>query len=189
MPRERGGSLQRSVRPRLAHDHPLHLHPTTGGGHQREGRIGDSITLKILRERTAWLRARPLARGERAWRRLPAPAPERSLTQSEWCHDLEMECVVRASQCARTLTSSVSDRHLVGTMRTILNMDDDLLAAAKSAARPRAVSVGTLISKLARKGMKATVRTRKKNRFPVFSILEDSPPITREHAKRIEDHG
>ena len=72
-------------------------------------------------------------------------------------------------------------------MRTTITIDDDLLAAAKTLARSQSVSVGTVISELARKGLKSPARTRRKNNFPVFSIPSAAHPITLEDVKRIED--
>ncbi|MEW6665025.1 MAG: CopG family transcriptional regulator [Thermodesulfobacteriota bacterium] len=72
-------------------------------------------------------------------------------------------------------------------MRTTITIDDDLLAAAKALARAQSVPVGTVISELARKGLKSSARTRKKNNFPVFSVSSAARPITLEDVKRIED--
>jgi hypothetical protein len=72
-------------------------------------------------------------------------------------------------------------------MRTTITIDDDLLAAAKVLARTRAVSVGKVISDLARKGMRPTPRVSRKEGFPVFSVPADARPITLEDVKKIED--
>ncbi|MCX7015490.1 MAG: hypothetical protein NTW86_23550 [Candidatus Sumerlaeota bacterium] len=72
-------------------------------------------------------------------------------------------------------------------MRTTLVIDDDLLAAAKSLARGRAVSVGTVISELARRGLQAPARMRKKSDFPVFAVPPTARPITLEDVKSLED--
>jgi predicted DNA-binding ribbon-helix-helix protein len=75
----------------------------------------------------------------------------------------------------------------VGIMRTTITIDDDLLAAAKALARSQSVSVGAVISELARKGLSSSARTRRKNNFPVFSVPSAARPITLEDVKRIED--
>lgn len=72
-------------------------------------------------------------------------------------------------------------------MRTTITIDDDLLAAAKSLARTRSVSVGTVISELARKGLRASARTRTKNNFPVFPVPPGAQAITIEDVKKLED--
>ena len=76
---------------------------------------------------------------------------------------------------------------MAGTMRTTITIDDDLLAAAKTLARTQSVSVGTVISELARKGLKSSARTRRKNNFPVFPVSSAAHPITLEDVKKIED--
>jgi len=72
-------------------------------------------------------------------------------------------------------------------MRTTITIDDDLLAAAKALARSQSVSVGAVISELARKGLSSSARTRRKNNFPVFSVPSAARPIMLEDVKRIED--
>ncbi len=72
-------------------------------------------------------------------------------------------------------------------MRTTITIDDDLLAAAKSLAQAQSVSVGTVISELARKGLKSSVRTRRKSSFPIFSVPSTAHPITLHDVKKIED--
>lgn len=89
----------------------------------------------------------------------------------------------------RILTSFTPFVRIASDMRTTISIDDDLLAAAKSLARTRSVSVGTVISELARKGLKSSARTRRKSDFPVFSVPSDAHPITLEDVKKLEDEG
>ena len=64
-------------------------------------------------------------------------------------------------------------------VRTTVNVDDDVLEAAKSIARAEGRGVGAVISDLARRGLApATVRVRAEDGFPVFDVAEDAPPIT-----------
>ena len=64
-------------------------------------------------------------------------------------------------------------------MRTTVNMDDDVLEAAKSIARAERRGVGAVISDLARRGLApTTVRVSVEDGFPVFDVAEDAPPIT-----------
>ena len=64
-------------------------------------------------------------------------------------------------------------------MRTTVNVDDDVLAAAKSIARAEGRGVGAVISELARRGLSPTaVRVGVEDGFPVFSVADDAPPIT-----------
>ena len=76
---------------------------------------------------------------------------------------------------------------MIDEMRTTITIDDDLLAAAKVLARTQSVSVGTVISELARRGLKSSARTRRKSNFPVFSVSSTARPITLEDVKKIED--
>lgn len=87
----------------------------------------------------------------------------------------------------RILTSPLPCVRIVINMRTTITIDDDLLAAAKSLAQAQSVSVGTVISELARKGLKSSARTRRKSNFPVFSVPLAAHPITLEDVKKIED--
>lgn len=74
-------------------------------------------------------------------------------------------------------------------MRTTLTIDDDLLAAARSLARARSIPVGAAVSELARKGLRAPARTRKKHGFPTFAVPPDARPITLDDVKKLEDQG
>ena len=73
------------------------------------------------------------------------------------------------------------------SMRTTISIDDDLLAAAKSLDRSRSVPVGRVISDLARRGLQAPVRTRKRGGFPVFDVPANARPITLDDVKKLED--
>ena len=73
-------------------------------------------------------------------------------------------------------------------MRTTLNIDDEILEAARSLAGERRLSVGAVLSELARRGLQqqaAPLRTRKG--FPVFDVSRNSPPLTLERVKQHED--
>ena len=53
-------------------------------------------------------------------------------------------------------------------MRTTLAIDDDLLAAAKSLARYRSVSLGQVISELARQALEPKHPPKMRNGVPLF---------------------
>jgi len=74
-------------------------------------------------------------------------------------------------------------------MRTTLNLDDDIARIAKSLAHEQDKSLGTVISELARKGLKSGViyTMKSKGKLPVFQVREDSPSITLDDVKRDED--
>jgi hypothetical protein len=74
-----------------------------------------------------------------------------------------------------------------GYMRTTLSIDDDLLAAAKSMAEARSVSVGRIVSELMRKGLRAKPEMARKSGLPVFQVGPEASPITLEDVKKLED--
>ena len=64
-------------------------------------------------------------------------------------------------------------------MRTTVNVDDDVLAGARSLAQEREISLGAALSELARRGLRARpVETGR--RIPGFVVDADSPTITPE---------
>jgi hypothetical protein len=65
-------------------------------------------------------------------------------------------------------------------MRTTLDIDNAVLAAAKEVAQARKVSAGAVISDWARKGLnpgRVSARPRAGG-FPVFSVPPDAEPLT-----------
>jgi len=78
-----------------------------------------------------------------------------------------------------SLTSIGYRCHHSITMRTTLNIDEDILEIAKSLALTRKISVGEALSDLARKGMNTPVTTR---RDPETGWLMFDVPL----AKKIE---
>ena len=73
-------------------------------------------------------------------------------------------------------------------MRTTLTIDDDVLVIARSMAAAKRVSVGRMISELARKGLRGEVSySLATDGFPVFEVREDAPRITLEDVKKWED--
>lgn len=71
-------------------------------------------------------------------------------------------------------------------MRTTLDIDDAVLAAARALAKDRGVSVGAALSDLARRGL-VVGRTSQKSGFPVFDTSADSSPITLELVNEYRD--
>jgi hypothetical protein len=72
-------------------------------------------------------------------------------------------------------------------MRTTVNIEDDLLAAAKSLARARSQTLGQVISELIRKGLHTSRSTSTRSGFPVFDVPAGAHPITLEDTKQLED--
>ena len=73
-------------------------------------------------------------------------------------------------------------------MRTTLNIDDEILEAAKSIAGERNLSVGAVLSDLARRGLRPErASLHKRKGFPVFEVSRDGTVLTLDHVKRHED--
>ena len=71
-------------------------------------------------------------------------------------------------------------------MRTTLQIDDDVLEAARQIAAADGRSLGRVLSDLARRALKpATVRPG--GGFPTFDVASDAPPITPEDVARAVD--
>jgi hypothetical protein len=72
-------------------------------------------------------------------------------------------------------------------MRTTLELDDVVLAAARALARDESISLGAAVSQLARRGLESlTVVTTARQGFPVLPA-SDGPPITLELVNRHRD--
>ena len=65
-------------------------------------------------------------------------------------------------------------------MRTTLNLDDDLLRAARSLARQRGESLGTVVSGLLREALAPEPDLAYEMDVPVFVVREGAAPITTE---------
>ena len=65
-------------------------------------------------------------------------------------------------------------------MRTTVNLADDIHRAARSLARERGESLGTVLSDLARKGLRPQAPSAYEGDFPVFQVREGAPPLTSE---------
>lgn len=73
-------------------------------------------------------------------------------------------------------------------MRTTLNIDDEILEAAKSLAGERNLSVGAVLSELARRGLqRPNAGRRRRNGFPVFDVANESTPLTLDRVERYDD--
>ena len=70
-------------------------------------------------------------------------------------------------------------------MRTTLDLDLDVLQAAKEIAKARGLSAGQVVSELVRKAL-ATTRTAKvRNGVPLLSRRAGSPPLTMAAVNRL----
>lgn len=75
-------------------------------------------------------------------------------------------------------------------MRTTLSLEPDVFRAAKQLAAAQSKSLGTVISELARKGLKGPDATRPpklRNGFALFDVPKDAKPFSLEDIKREDD--
>jgi hypothetical protein len=74
------------------------------------------------------------------------------------------------------------------TMRTTLNIDDDVLAAAKGLAEAQGKTVGEVLSSLVRQGLRPSEPVRVvRNGIRLLPIQPGSPPVTLEHVNQLRD--
>lgn len=74
-------------------------------------------------------------------------------------------------------------------MRTTLDIDDVVLAAAKEIARTRGETTGMVISELARKGLQHDRRAHRSHAtFPVFDVPADAEALTFQSVEAIIDN-
>lgn len=63
-------------------------------------------------------------------------------------------------------------------MRTTLQIDDDILGAARALAQSSDRSIGSVISDLARRGLQPNALIEADDLFPTFVVARDAPPIS-----------
>ena len=71
-------------------------------------------------------------------------------------------------------------------MRTTVDLDPEVLEAARSLARSQGRSLGRVLSDLARRGL-APRNEGSRRGFPVFRVSPDAPPLTSEMVRRALD--
>ena len=71
-------------------------------------------------------------------------------------------------------------------MRTTLDLDDDVVAAAKELAAEQRKSLGWMISELARRGL-TPARVEVDGELPVIRVPAGTPPITPDMVRRALD--
>jgi hypothetical protein len=77
-------------------------------------------------------------------------------------------------------------RHHIG-MRTTLNLDDDVLRLVRDYARRRSLPLGAAVGELVRTGLTTPKPTKIVNGFHVVDLPADSPVVTTEDVRRLED--
>lgn len=68
-------------------------------------------------------------------------------------------------------------------MRTTLNLDEDVLDAAKAIATAERRSLGQVVSRLARRGLTRNLRATTAG-WPTFTVPADAAPLTDEIVRR-----
>lgn len=69
-------------------------------------------------------------------------------------------------------------------MRTTLNIDPEILAAARRIAAERSKTLGDVISELARNGLRAESKRVTRGSFPVFKVSRHARTIAPEDVQR-----
>ena len=72
-------------------------------------------------------------------------------------------------------------------MRTTLSLDPEIMNAARQIAASRSISIGEVISELARRGLEARSKSATRDGFPVFQVPNGSRPLTLEDIRQDED--
>ena len=72
-------------------------------------------------------------------------------------------------------------------MRTTLDLELDVLQAAKEIAAARGMSAGQVVSELVRKALASTKATKVRNGVPLLSRKAGSPPLTMAAVNRLRD--
>ena len=72
-------------------------------------------------------------------------------------------------------------------MRTTLDLEDDVLFAAKEIARRRGVSVGKILSELARQSLSRNVSETTRNGAPLFPLPPEARVVTLELVNQLRD--
>lgn len=71
-------------------------------------------------------------------------------------------------------------------MRTTLEVDDDVMAATRTLAAERNISLGAALSELARRGLTGGAAVDEDD-LPVFRVPPDAAPITPEMVRRANE--
>jgi hypothetical protein len=88
----------------------------------------------------------------------------------------------------QNILTSTHQTAKIERMRTTLDIDDDILRAARELAGSRGKSLGQTVSELARRGLAPRPENRRQKGFPVFDVSESAPPLTPDLV-RLADEG
>ena len=76
---------------------------------------------------------------------------------------------------------------MIEPMRTTLDLDSDLLQAAKEIAVTRGVSAGQVVSELLRKALQPAKSASVRNGVPLLTRRAGSPPLTMALVNQLRD--
>lgn len=72
-------------------------------------------------------------------------------------------------------------------MRTTLDLDDRVLASARTLAQERGISLGSAVSELALRGLRPLNAAATTSPFPTFPDVPDADPVTPEMVRDAMD--
>ena len=72
-------------------------------------------------------------------------------------------------------------------MRTTVDLEEDVLLAAKEIARQRGVTLGQVLSDLARQALTKRIPVTTKHGLPVFPVRPDAGVVTLELVNQLRD--
>ena len=72
-------------------------------------------------------------------------------------------------------------------MRTTMDIDEDILQAAREIAKQQGISMGKALSNLARRTLTRQTSTEKRNGVPLFPSQVDGEAVTLELVNRLRD--
>lgn len=72
-------------------------------------------------------------------------------------------------------------------MRTTVDIEEDVLLAAKEIARQRRMTLGKVLSDLARKSLTRKSSVSQKNGLPIFPVQLDAEIVTLERVNQLRD--
>lgn len=72
-------------------------------------------------------------------------------------------------------------------MRTTISREDDAFELAKKFAEHRSLALGKAVSELVRRGAVDRYATREVDGLQIIDLPEDSPKVTTDHVRALED--
>jgi hypothetical protein len=82
-----------------------------------------------------------------------------------------------------------SPRREEATVRTTVDLDEDVLLAARELARRRGVSMGQVLSDLARRSLAGGGVATTRNGLPLFPVSDGAGVVTTDLVNRLRDEG